>query len=268
MDPMSITAAVTFAIGNIASTVGSHQEAASNAATLRAEADRAEIEQGKSTAEFEGDITRRYGAGFLTILKSGEVTTAQLIDTLGKETTYGKTLAEYTRLADQMIANGIGDTFQTGIQAQAQGQSNLTEMQAMDVGQAQAQGAAQAGQATSGIRTASGTGDNSKLIQMLSNALQKENALKQIESQNIQISGTMQSIYRSASQGAEGYRKSKEIDASKYLDSALSAFATEEYEKGKTARSVAAMRTDAEAWDAEAHWDPWDYWLAPLGINI
>ena len=262
----ALVGAAIWAIGNVASKRKEQAQNKANAELARKTAERLRTEQKDTKALFDKSITKTHGADFLSALKAGTLSSENLIAKLGSNTSYGKQLENYTRLGKQDMLNAKQDTEITGIEAAAASELSLSEMQAMDMAQAQATGAAQASGATSGIRTSAGTGANAETIQMLSNKLEKDGALQYLENQRSSAIHKMSGITRSGSQSAENYRKQKEIDSNKILEEAFVDYAKHEDEIADMEQDAEQYDISAKAYDEASEVNGWEWAVSWMGF--
>lgn len=262
----AIVGVATWAIGNVASKKKEQAQNKANAELARKTAERLRTEQKDAKALFDKSITKTHGADFLSALKAGTLSSENLIAKLGSNTSYAKALENYTRLGRQDMSNAKQDTEITGIEAESASKLSLSEMQAMDMAQAQATGAAQASGATSGIRTSSGTGANAETIQVLSNKLEKDAAMQYLENQRSNAINKMTGITRSGSQSAENYRKQKEIDSNKILEEAFVNYAKHEDEIADMEQDAKQYDISAKAYDGASEVNGWEWAVSWMGF--
>jgi hypothetical protein len=262
----AIIGAATWAIGNVASKYKEQKQNKANATQATNTAARLRTEKEDATKLFDTEISTKHGVDFLNALKAGSLTSENLIAKLGSNTSYAKALAEYTRLGNQDMANAKQDTQITGLEATAASELSLSQMMALDMSQAQSEGAAKASGATSGIRTVSGTGANAETIQVLSNKLEKDTALKTLENQRSSAIHQMSGITRSGSQSAEAYRKKKETDATTILENALVAYSGYDDKQADLEQAAKEYDKDAIEYGKAADLNVLDWAVSWLGF--
>jgi hypothetical protein len=169
-------------------------------------------------------MSRSYGGNFLDALKGGK-TVDQLMDTgFGKDTAIGKQMQLMRDNANLAVNNSVRQNQQVGVMANMQGRQNLNQSLVQEIQAQQASGAAAASQATSGIRSDRGTGDNAVTMQEQQNQLAREQLSQQIAMQNQQTMFSLENTQVSALQQADQIRKEMEIDKLSAIENALNAY--------------------------------------------
>jgi hypothetical protein len=155
-------------------------------------------QQGVQENLFTGTMSRSYGGNFLDALKGGK-TVDQLMDTgFGKDTAIGKQMQLMRDNANLAVNNSVRQNQQVGVMANMQGRQNLNQSLVQEIQAQQASGAAAASQATSGIRSDRGTGDNAVTMQEQQNQLAREQLSQQIAMQNQQTMFSLENTQVSA----------------------------------------------------------------------
>jgi hypothetical protein len=181
-------------------------------------------QQGVQENLFTGTMSRSYGGNFLDALKGGK-TVDQLMDTgFGKDTAIGKQMQLMRDNANLAVNNSVRQNQQVGVMANMQGRQNLNQSLVQEIQAQQASGAAAASQATSGIRSDRGTGDNAVTMQEQQNQLAREQLSQQIAMQNQQTMFSLENTQVSALQQADQIRKEMEIDKLSAIENALNAY--------------------------------------------
>lgn len=181
-------------------------------------------QQGVQENLFTGTMSRSYGGNFLDALKGGK-SVDQLMDTgFGKDTAIGKQMDLMRSNANLAVSNSNRQNQQVGVMANMQGQQNLNQSLVQEIQAQQASGAAAASQATSGIRSDRGTGDNAVTMQEQQNQLAREQLTQQIAMQNQKTMFGLENTQVSALQEADQIRKQMEIDKQQAVINALNRY--------------------------------------------
>jgi hypothetical protein len=174
---------------------------------------------------FNTTLGRTYGNDFISKMKQG-MTTDQLINTIGEHTALGKQLAEYSRNANLAVQNAQRANQQQGVLASMQGRQNLNAALSLEIQAQQGAGAAQAAQATSGIRSDRGTGDNTAQIQEQQNRLARTEMYNNIAMGNKETLFNMSNTQLDAAQSADQLRRQREISGAEAIERALNAYSS------------------------------------------
>lgn len=203
-------------------------------------------EQKERNNLFNTTMGRTYGADFLSNLQAGK-SVEELMGSIGSNTALGKQLAMYAENANLAVSNANQQNAEAGVIANMQGQQYLNEMLAQQISAQMGSGEAAASQATSGIRSDRGTGDNALEMQTMQNKLNQQALEQKISMQNKQTIIGLAQNQRSASQQAQQLRKQMEISGTEAVENALNALdehRVDMRDKDETQKQLALEATD------------------------
>jgi len=216
---MATTAIANYGIGQYSDRTAAKEDAKSHARNYNESV----RQQQEKYNLFDSTIGRTYGNDFISLLRDGG-STQELMQSIGPNTALGKQLALYGENANLAVSNARQSNTETGVMANMQGQQQLNELLAQRIAGTIASGQAASSQATSGIRSDRGTGNNAVEMQEQQNALAMRNFEQQVAMQNKSTILGMQGNQRSAAQQATQLRKQMDISATDAIEKALNAY--------------------------------------------